>query len=145
MVAEPVQVHRPALWGEEQATVCPYAFSSVAFFLLLFFFFFSPHSLFYQFNLYYWVFPKSCDNIPLVLREGRNTSFFSCVSRTCAQVSANFGGLDAKIQNFRVPRESLIIIIMQSLLYQLLNILNSWSQSNIRLHYQFFCSSYLTI
>lgn len=50
------------------------------------------------------MFPKSCVNIPLVLKEGKNTFSFSCVSRTCAQVSANFGGLDAKIQDFKCAK-----------------------------------------
>lgn len=47
------------------------------------------------------MFPKSCDNIPLVLGEGRNTFSFSCVSKTYAQISANSGALDTKMQHFK--------------------------------------------
>lgn len=91
MVTEPVQVHRPALWGEEQAAVYPYAFSSVAFFRPLILFFIN---LICAVGYFQWV-------VIIYLLFWRSIFSFSCVSRTCAQVSANFGGLDAEIQDFR--------------------------------------------
>lgn len=60
-------------------------------------------------------------------------------------MSTNFGGLDAKIQNFRVPRELLIIIIMQLLLYQLLQYPEFLEPIKHQVALSILCSSYLRI